>query len=621
MRTALAALGLACAATAAFGQAPPPDSAQTPTPQAHRDREADRERQRDIERKAGKGVRTFTVTWVAPENLRKLFEKFLPPPKPEEGEERRRGYVRPWVRDIRKRVPEIAASEGYFSTTLEVDFEDDDREHITVTVNAGPRTTVGDIQVTFNGDLAADGDEREKRRQEILQSWSLKTGSPFRSADWDVAKTRLVETVASRDYAAAALATSEARVDADNARASLKLVVDSGPVFTLGDVQIQGLHHYPEAVVRRMVDIRQGERYNADRLLTLQRQVQSGAWFSSVVVDVDRDPQHPTLVPVKMVVAERPRQEIGLAVGYGTDDGARIEAAYRYRDLFDRGLDLQSSVRAAQKQQIGYADVYLPPGLSYFPTKGRIPYQDSFGVLAEHSTIEGLALSRFAVAGYRHWRLDRWETRLGLSYQIERSYPAGSEPDIKRALAPIGAFTLRFVDDLYDPKRGGVLNVQAAIAKKSIASEQDFLKLYGQYQHWIPVTPRDQLLLRTEWGTTIAESRKGIPEDYLFRAGGARSNRGYAFQSLGVSEGNAVVGGRYLLTGTAEFIHWLNDTWGAAVFTDVGDATDKGGDWKANPSYGVGARFKTPAGPLALDLAYAQDAKHFRISFSVNVAL
>ena len=614
------AIGLACAATAAWPQSPPPASTQSPTPQAQRDAEADRERTRDAERRAGAGARSFKVTWRAPDELRALFEKFLPPPKPEETAQSRRGYVRPWIREIRKRVPQIAAAEGYFSTTLAVDFDDDEHDEITVTVTPGPRTRVGDIQVSFTGDISGEGAEREARRQEILQGWGLKTGAPFRSADWDVAKTRIVESLASRDYAAAALASSEARVDADAARASLRLVLDSGPAFTMGDVQIQGLRHYPEAVVRRLVDLHPGERYSAERLAALQKSVQNGPWFSSVVVDVDRDREHPALVPVRLTVAERPRREVGLSAGYGTDDGVRAEAAYRYRDLFDRGLDLQSSLRAAQKRQIGFVDVYLPPGYSWFPHRGDTPFQDSFGVLAEHSDIEGLRLSRFATAGYRHFRLDTWETRVGLSYQVERSYPVGSEPRITRALAPIVAFTLRHVDDLYDPKRGGVFNIQVAVAKKSIASEQDFIRLYAQYQHWIPLGVRDQLLLRTEWGTTFAQSRVGIPEDFLFRAGGSRSNRGYAFQSLGVREGDAIVGGRYLATGTAEYIHWLNDRWGAATFVDVGDAADRKTEWNANPSYGVGARFKTPAGPLALDLAYARDPRHFRLSFSVNVA-
>src|SRR5690606_5985145 len=130
--------------------------------------------------------------------------------------------------------------------------------------------------------------------------------------------------------------------------------------------------------------------------------------------------------------------------------------------------------------------------------------------------------------------------------------------------------------------------------------------VYGQYQHWVPITPRDQLLLRTEVGRTFTDHRERIPEDFLFRAGGSRSNRGYAYQSLGVREGEAIVGGRYLLTASAEYVHWLDDKWGAAVFTDVGDAVDDSGDWQANTSYGIGARFKTPAGPFALDLAYAQ---------------
>ena len=610
---------LACPATA-FAQSPPPDSDKTPTPQAQRDREVERARERDVQRHAGRGPRKFTVTWHAPEPLKGLYEKFLPPPAPEEGEQRRSGYVRPWIRDVRKRVPEIAASEGYFSPSLDIDFEDEDREHINVTVEPGPRATVGDIQISFTGDLSGEGPEREARRQELLQTWGLKTGAPFRSSDWDVAKTRFVETAASRDYASAQLAASEAVVDAEAAKATLKLTLDSGPPFTMGDVQIQGLRRYPEHVVRRVVDLTPDERYSSERLLKLQRALQAGPWFSSVVVDIERDRGHPERVPVSVTVSERPRQEVGLSVGYGTDDGARAEAAYRHRNLLDRGFDLQSSLRIAQERQIGYADVYMAPGIVGTRHFGEIPFRDSVGVLAEHSTIENLALSRFAVAGYRHFKLETWETRVGLSYQIERSFPEGSAPRITRALAPIVAFTWRHVDDIYDPKRGGVLNLQVAAASKAILSEQDFIKVYGQYQYWFPITPKDQLLFRAEWGTTFAASREGIPEDFLFRAGGSRSNRGYAYQSLGVQEGNAIVGGRYLATGTAEYIHWLNDRWGAAVFTDVGDATDGRGGWNANPSYGVGARFKTPAGPFALDVAYAENTRKFRLSFSVTVA-
>ena len=629
----LAILAFGCAACAtAHAQAPaaPPErepaqeepeqgepetaATQAPAPQG----EAGARRRQGGER-ARRPARTFTVKWEAPEALAKLFEQHLPPPKAEDVE-RRGSTLRPWIRDVRRRVPDIAASEGYFSTTLEVDFADEARSQVVVRVSPGIRTVVDKVEIEFKGHLAGQGAELEARREALRGSWTLKPGSPLRSADWDVAKTRLAEELVETDYAAGELAQSEALVDAEAARATLRLVLDSGPPFTIGDVEIHGLEKYSESVIRRSVDLRRGEHYSAKRLQDLQRTLQEGPWFSSVVVEVERDRTITQYVPVKLTVVERPRTDLGVAVGYGTDDGARFEVAYRYRDLFDRGLDLQSSIRVAQERQIGYADVYLPPGLWETKSRGSIPYKDSVGVLAEHSTIEKLVSTRVAVAGYRHFKLEDFETRVGLSYQVERAEPEGADERIKRALAPIVAVTWRFVDNIFDPTRGGVLNVQFAAGSKELASGNDFIKAYAQYQHWIPLGKMDQLLLRGDFGRNFTNDRTHIPEDFLFRAGGARSNRGYAYQSLGEQEGDAVVGARVTATGTVEYVHWLNERWGAAAFFDVGDAKDSVDDLKPNPSYGVGARFKTPAGPFAIDLAYAHDPRKFRLAFSVTVA-
>jgi translocation and assembly module TamA len=545
------------------------------------DQEQERERSERPDRETSR--RPVTVTWQAPALLKPLFERYLPAPKAENGE-RRAGSLRPWIRDVRRRVPEIAASEGFFSATLDIDFDSEARDHATVTVTPGARTTVSDVDIQFAGDLAGEGEEREKRRRLLRDAWTMKPGAPFRSGDWETAKIRLQELLVQEDYAAGTLTGTEALVDAESAKARLKMVLDSGPRFTLGEVIIEGVTKYPEAVLRRNLFLVRGERYSAERLSDLQHALQNGPWFSSVLVDIERDPEHPDLVPVKISVSERPRREVGLSLGYGTDDGARAEAAFRHRNLFGRGFDLQSSIRAGQYQQIGYVDVYLPPGLIATPKPGAVQFKDSFGVLAEHNTIENLALTRWAVAGYRHFILKNWELRAGLTYQEERKFPEGAEPSNTRALAPIVAVTIRHVDDLFDPKKGGVLNLQVAAAAKSLASTQDFIKTYGQYQMWIPVTAADQILLRSEIGVTFAPSSDGIPEDFLFRAGGSRSNRGYAYQSLGPQQGDAVVGGRYLATGTAEYVHWFNERWGAAAFVDVGDAADSPHDLRVNTS-------------------------------------
>jgi translocation and assembly module TamA len=560
------------------------------------------------------------VEWKAPEPLRELLAESLPPPAVQPGAERR-SNVRPWMRDVRRRVPEIAGSEGYFSPTVEISTEGDgEGPRIVITVIPGPRTVVGSVEIEFRGDIALEGEERERRRRQLRDAWTLKPGAWFRSADWDTAKARLAEDLVETDYAAGELVESAAQVLVEGARANLKLVLDSGPPFTLGEIRIEGIGTYTETVVRRLVDVAPGERYDAERLTMLQRRLQAGPWFSSVAIDVERDRARNENVPVKITVTEQPRSDIGLALGYGTDDGFRAEVSYRYRDLFDRGFDLQSSMRVSQKEQFAYADVYLPPGLYRGSRWGTVPFRDSVGVLAEHSDSQNLRLNRIAVAGYRHFKLDTYETRVGLSYQIEHSYPEGAEEAITRALAPVIAGTWRHVDNIFDPRRGGVLSLQLAAGSKALASTADFLKVYGQYQYWIPLGADDQLLMRAEAGRNFTAGRESVPEDFLFRAGGARSNRGYEFESLGVQEGQAIVGGRVLGTASVEYVHWLKNSWGAAAFVDVGDAKDNVSDLHANTSYGVGVRLRTPAGPMALDVAYADGPRKFRLAFSVTVA-
>ncbi len=558
---------------------------------------------------------TLPVNWVAPEELRVLFAKHLPAPPADAREDR--GTMRRWQRDVRRRAPEIAAAEGWFSATVEVADEDG---RLRVVLTPGERTTVESVSIEFRGDLAGEGAFREARREALRQSWQLAEGKVFRQHAWDEAKARLVEALTADDYAAGEIVASEARIDAASARAHLSLVVASGPTFTLGEVQVSGLSRYRRELVDRMLDIDPGEPFRSDRLLDLQRKLQSTPWFANVTVEIDRDAASPTRVPVRVAVLERPTIDVGVSAGYGTDVGARGELSLRHRNVLDRGYEMLSALQADKTKQLGYADFYLPPGTLGIPLFGAVVAKDSVGFLAENTSNQGLDTRRAAVAAYRQLFYERIETRFGFSFQAEQKLPEGAPETLSRALAPIAELTWRRVDDVLNPKRGGVLTLKLAGGAKAFLSDQDFLMTYAQYQHWFPLSPVDQLILRAEGGYTIASSREGIPEDFLFRAGGSRSVRGYKYESLGAKEGEAVVGGRYLATGTVEYVRWFSPSWGGAIFADVGDAADARGELSANWGYGVGARWRTPAGPLAIDVAYADRDHKVRLVFSVAVA-
>jgi translocation and assembly module TamA len=136
---------------------------------------------------------------------------------------------------------------------------------------------------------------------------------------------------------------------------------------------------------------------------------------------------------------------------------------------------------------------------------------------------------------------------------------------------------------------------------------------------FIPLGRDNNVTLRAEAGAVGASAREGVPSVLLFRTGGDTTVRGYAFESLGVKSGDATVGGRYYALASAEATHYFTPTLGAAVFVDAGNASD---DWRhLSPvlGYGVGARVKTPIGPLRIDVAYGQQSRDVRLHLSVGL--
>jgi translocation and assembly module TamA len=113
------------------------------------------------------------------------------------------------------------------------------------------------------------------------------------------------------------------------------------------------------------------------------------------------------------------------------------------------------------------------------------------------------------------------------------------------------------------------------------------------------------------------------PESQLFRAGGDDSVRGYGYRSLGPVVDGVVGSGPVLLTGSVElarpFVASMPSLWGA-VFVDAGRAAQLR---LAAPCAGLRRGASAGAarsGRCALDLAYGQELRKFRLHFSVGIA-
>lgn len=517
-------------------------------------------------------------------------------------------------RRMRPAIRDAMGTLGYFSPVIQreqsADESDPEGLVINVTVQPGPQSKVVQLDIQFDGEI--NQAEFAERRARLRELWTLKPGDAFNQTDWSASKDALLRDLLARDFAAATLAESQANVDPDANSVVLSVVYDSGPVFTFGELKIEGLNKYRSDLVGRYNSIKPGDRYEQERLLGLLSALQGTSYFSEVDVRIDADDRQPKLVPIEVTVVESDSKRLGLGAGYSSNTGFRTEATYQYNNLFDRAYSLVTGTRIEQKRQSVFADVFLPPS--------REGLSDSVGVAFDHQEISNLEVDRSSIGAIREHTEGMNEFRYGLNFQLEERSSLGVNFGQTQALVASASWTRADVDDRLNPSTGYVAFSQAAVAREEFASDQDFVRLYGKFQQFWSPSKAHLVTARFEVGTVVAGARRDIPQDYLFRAGGTNSIRGFDFLDLGVLDQGVLVGGRRMMIGSLEYIRWFDGPLGAAVFTDVGDVSDNWGSFDAKPALGFGVRYKTPAGPIALDVAKAADQDNLRIHFALGVA-
>jgi translocation and assembly module TamA len=555
------------------------------------------------------------VNLIVPEAVREVLAQYFKLPDKLLKDENERAI---FMRRARLEIPELLATEGYFSGKA-VLHSVSPAGVLKLEVIPGPRTVVTEVNIEFRGDLSLPEAQRTARVQQLRAVWSLQPGMPFRAIAWDEAKADLLAQVARRDYAAARLVESFAQVDPAKASASLRVVVDSGPRFLFGGLQVIGLERYEESLVSRRAIFSPGQPYDRDQLLAFQNQLQNMPQFSSVIVNFDTSTKKnaagadagPVIVPVKVQIVEAQSRKIALGIGYSTNNGVRNQVNYQSYNFLNQAWTLSGALVFEQNRQTASAGLDTQPN--------PLGYHLTWNASGEKTQIQGLETRGDKFGVTRSRTLFGIETGIGPNWQQEQRLPEGGIRESVQALVLDWHWNRRTVDNPLFPMSGALTELRLGGASKSVLSDQDFVRSYFRHQLWLPFGERDVVTLRVEGGYTASISRLGIPQDYLFRVGGTQTVRGFAYQSLGVHEGDAVVGGRVMATGSAEYTHWIGN-WGGALFRDAGGAADVLPDLRMSQGYGIGARWRSPVGPLALDLARGKGQPGSRVHFSIAVA-
>lgn len=494
---------------------------------------------------------------------------------------------------------------------------------VTIVVDAGARTTVS--RLAFELDGAADA---QALRDELLERWPLPEGSFFRPSAWEQGKRLMLELLQQRGFMRAKIASSRARVDVQATAASLALTIETGPRLPFGALTVRGLERYDRSIVEALKPWREagpdaaGDPYDFDQLLRFQARLRGSGYFTGVDVlpDLSAIEADPGLaeVPVVAVLRERRRKRVTLGVGYSSDEGPRALLGYEHRDFLGRGLQLESGLLWQDVRRRAFVSVRTPQRAD--------GYFDQVGARVERLEVQGELTDRQTVLVGRGKRGEEIDHFLSLQYQTEqRTVPLDPETDRRQAFTLGYAWNLRRVDSQVDPRRGYTISAQVSGGARALFSDRSFVRTWARAMRFWPM-PEDSafdggiLVGLVEGGQVFASSRDGIPTENLFRTGGTHTVRGYPYLSLGVPEGGAIVGGRVMALASLEYQHPLVRDWYGAVFLDAGDAADRWQDWKPAWGAGVGVRWRSPIGPVSLDLAWGDEVRRLRFHLSVGYA-
>jgi translocation and assembly module TamA len=486
---------------------------------------------------------------------------------------------------------------GYYEPTITSDYKaDGDDWNVTINVEPGEPIQLTEVTIVIDGEGENDSIFAPIRTQTLLRP-----GMQLSHSAYEEVKGALTRSAAANGYLDAKLLTNDLLVDpkAHTARADLHLA--TGPRYRFGEIKIDQTGIRPE-LMQRFLRFREGDPYNAAEVLRTQFALDDSLYFATVDV-TPGTPDHATQTVPVQISATKSKPQLSLGLGYGTDTSVRGTLGRTDTRLNDKGHRLRFEVRASAITRRLDARYDIPmgdPALERF----SIEAINRTGPISDLDTSETtLKPSITRVRG--HWqrvtslaatstRTDNGLTRLSSTLLV---------PGIVLAAVPDGflgesLFSRAFYAELIG-------------SHSALGSDADFLRLLVQSERVFDLKPNLHLLLRGEFGTSIVRNFDDLPGIYRFFAGGDRSVRGFAYNSLSpeqfVTDRNGVTelkktGARNLLVGTAEIARDLPRNLAIAAFVDIGNAFNKFGD-PMEYSTGIGLRYRLPVVSLGLDIA------------------
>ena len=341
-------------------------------------------------------------------------------------------------------------------------------------------------------------------------------------------------------------------------------------------------------------------------LTETQRRLYNLRVFRSVDVRPETT-DDPSVRDVVIEVTELPDLRVGYGVRYSTDDQLELAGDVEFVNVLGTARQLGLHAFANRRMTEVRATLAIPSFL------GREVGSDFF-VSRETEKGEGFESEAWSATFQQGRRLfsgvlAQWSFthRQALVRETVPSGPFGFDIQADRSVL---AFSL--IEDtrssLVAPRTGRFWNATLSFAPQFLGSDLRFLKLYGQFFFFHPVTQNVVWASTYRAGIGSGFGQYLLPTD-RFRAGGPSSVRGFPVNELGPPDPitGTVIGGEGVIVMNQELRFPLFWRFGGIAFYDAGNVFLRAGDF--NPidlrhTTGLGLSMELPVGLITVDWAH-----------------
>lgn len=496
----------------------------------------------------------------------------------------------------------LLRGEGYYDAVVGTSVEEKPQRPVVV-LTATPGALYRFTGVTVAGVEAAGA-----KAGDLRDAFAIRDQDPVNADAVAAAETALRIRAGEQGFPFATIGEPEIVVDRAARTATIAVDVVPGGARRFGRITANPDNRvFNAAHVQDIARFRPGDDYAASEVDDLRRAlIQTGLVSTAEVTPVAG--ADPAIVDIAVKLAPAPPRTVAAEVGYGTGEGARVEASWTHRNLFPPEGALTLRGVLGTREQL--ASVVFRR--NNFHARDRVLTGQFAVAHLQRDAFEANTIS-LSAAIERQTNIffqKTWTWSLGaeLLASDERDVDASTGLPRRRTFL-IGALPTSLgydgSDDLLDPTRGFRLSGRVSPELSLQGTAFGYTRVQLDASAYAPVTSRAVLAGRVRAGTIVGAPRDRIAPSRRFYAGGGASVRGYGFQAIGPRDpNNDPIGGRSLAEFALEARVKAFGNFGVVPFLDGGNIYTGGLPDFGGMRYGagLGVRYYSNFGPIRIDV-------------------